>query len=47
MGHPGGITAGVRSIRQAWEAALQGVPASSYAADHPELKQAFERFGRT
>ena len=46
MGHPGGIAAGVRGMRQAWEAALQGIPARSYAATRPELRQAFERFGR-
>ena len=46
MGHPGGIAAGVRSIRQAWEAAVQGVSVRAHAAAHLELAQAFERFGR-
>ena len=46
MGHPGGIAAGVRSIRQAWEAALAGIPQEKAARDNPELRQAFEAFSR-
>lgn len=44
VGHPGGIGAGVASIRQAWEAALAGIPADRYAADHAELAQALETY---
>ncbi|NDJ61695.1 MAG: ribulose 1,5-bisphosphate carboxylase [Chloroflexi bacterium] len=44
MAHPGGPAAGVRSLQQAWDAALQGIPLSAYAADHIELQQAIERF---
>ncbi|MCC6540305.1 MAG: ribulose 1,5-bisphosphate carboxylase, partial [Bryobacterales bacterium] len=44
--HPGGIGAGVRSIRQAWEAALAGVPFAQAAAEHTELRQAVEMFGK-
>lgn len=47
MGHPGGIGAGIRSIRQAWEAALDGVPARARAVTCPELAQAFARFAPT
>ena len=36
---------GVASVRQAWEAALAGVPLDEYAATHAELRQALERFG--
>jgi ribulose-bisphosphate carboxylase large chain len=46
MGHPGGIGAGVRSIRQAWEAALQGLPQADAARSKPELRQALEAFAR-
>ncbi len=45
MAHPGGPSAGVASIQQAWEAALAGIPLTEYAAGHPELRQALERFG--
>ncbi len=44
-GHPGGIAAGVRSVRQAWEAAEQGIALERYARDHRELREALERFG--
>ena len=46
MGHPGGIGAGVRSIRQAWEAALEGQPQAEAARSKPELAQALEAFAR-
>ena len=46
MGHPGGIEAGVRSIRQAWEAALEGQPQVEAARSNPELAQALEAFAR-
>lgn len=46
MGHPGGIAAGVRSIHQAWEAALEGTALSEAAQSKPELKQALEAFSR-
>src|SRR5262245_34248526 len=46
MGHPGGIAAGVRSIRQAWEAALEGTTLAEAAQSQPELKQALEAFAR-
>ncbi|HEX8200942.1 MAG TPA: ribulose-bisphosphate carboxylase large subunit family protein [Isosphaeraceae bacterium] len=45
MAHPGGPAAGCASIRQAWEAALAGVPLAEYARDRVELRQALERFG--
>lgn len=44
--HPGGIGAGVRSIRQAWEAAVAGVPFAQAAAENLELRQAVEKFGK-
>ena len=44
MAHPGGIEAGVRSLREAWEAAVSGVPLEEYARDHPDLRSALEKF---
>lgn len=46
QGHPDGPAAGVRGIRQAWEAAMQGIPLETYAEAHPELRRALERFGK-
>ncbi len=45
FGHPGGPAAGVRAVRQAWEAAVAGVPLETYARDHRELAQSIARFG--
>lgn len=44
LAHPGGPAAGVRSLHQAWEAAMLGVPLAEYAATHPELRAALEKF---
>jgi ribulose-bisphosphate carboxylase large chain len=44
MAHPGGIAAGVRAIRQAWDAAVAGVPLNDYSLDHSELQQALQKF---
>lgn len=46
MAHPGGPAAGLRSIRQAWDAALAGRTLEEYADSHEELRQALERFGK-
>jgi ribulose-bisphosphate carboxylase large chain len=46
LAHPGGPAAGVRAIRQAWEAAVNSKTLADYAADHPELKQSLEFFGK-
>lgn len=45
LGHPEGAAAGVRSMLEAWAAALEGVPLDEYARTHPALKGALERFG--
>jgi ribulose-bisphosphate carboxylase large chain len=45
MAHPGGPAAGVASLREAWEAAMQGVSLHAYAAMHAPLRQALETFG--
>jgi ribulose 1,5-bisphosphate carboxylase large subunit-like protein len=45
VSHPGGPAAGVRAVRQAWEAAVAGVPLDVYARDHRELAQSIAKFG--
>jgi ribulose-bisphosphate carboxylase large chain len=45
LAHPDGPAAGVRSIRQAWEAARADVPLAQYALDAPELASAIAFFG--
>lgn len=45
IAHPGGTAAGVLSMQQGWEAALAGSTLDDYAATHPELKAAIEKFG--
>jgi ribulose 1,5-bisphosphate carboxylase large subunit-like protein len=46
IGHPGGPGAGVRSIQQAWDAALAGKSLAAWAETHPELAQALQKFGK-
>ena len=43
--HPGGIAAGVSALRQAWDAAMAGVPLQQAAASQRELRQAIATFG--
>lgn len=44
VSHPGGAGAGVRAVRQAWEAAVAGISLADYARDHIELAQSLEKF---
>jgi ribulose 1,5-bisphosphate carboxylase large subunit-like protein len=44
VSHPGGPGAGVKAVRQAWEAAVAGVSLSDYAKEHVELAQSIEKF---
>jgi ribulose-bisphosphate carboxylase large chain len=46
LGHPMGVAAGVRSLQQAWDAAIDGIPVGVYATTHPELASALELFGK-
>lgn len=46
FGHPMGPRGGAASIRLAWEAIAAGVPVNEYALTRPELKAAFDAFGR-
>jgi ribulose-bisphosphate carboxylase large chain len=45
MAHPGGPSAGCLAIRQAWEAAVAGIPLDVFAKDHDELAQSLTTFG--
>jgi 3-oxoisoapionate-4-phosphate decarboxylase len=45
VSHPGGPADGVRAVRQAWEAAVAGIPLAVYAKDNPELAQSIAKFG--
>jgi ribulose-bisphosphate carboxylase large chain len=40
MAHPDGPGAGVRALRDAWDAAVAGVPLSDYARERPALAHA-------
>ena len=40
FGHPGGVAAGVTALRQAWQAAVDGVPLEQAALGQPELRDA-------
>ncbi|MGA7341840.1 MAG: ribulose-bisphosphate carboxylase large subunit family protein [Terracidiphilus sp.] len=44
LAHPAGPAAGVRSLRQAWQAAVNGVALAEYAKHHAELRAALEAF---
>lgn len=46
MAHPDGRAAGVASLREAWEAAMQGIPLDIYARDHAALRRAMEMFAK-
>ncbi len=45
MAHPMGPGAGVRAMRQAWEAAVDGIALDEYARTRPELQATLEKFG--
>ena len=45
FGHPMGPTGGAASLRQAWDAIVQGVSIEQYALGHAELSAAIEAFG--
>ncbi len=44
VSHPGGAGAGVKAVKQAWEAAVAGIPLETYAKDHKELAQSIATF---
>lgn len=44
MAHPAGPAAGVAALREAWEAAVGGVPLADHARTRPALAQALEAY---
>lgn len=44
-GHPGGLEAGVASLKQAIDAAMEGIPLEEAATRHKELKEALDTWG--
>jgi len=44
-GHAGGTVAGARSMRQAVDAVIAGIPAQKYAKTHAELARALKQWG--
>ena len=38
--------AGFESMKLGWEAAVRGIPLEEYAARHPALRRAIEKFGK-
>lgn len=44
VSHPAGAGAGVKAVRQAWEAAVAGIPLDVYAREHHELAQSIATF---
>ncbi|WP_420324892.1 3-oxo-isoapionate-4-phosphate decarboxylase OiaX [Mameliella sp.] len=44
-GHPMGAAAGVQAIRQAWEAAAEGLSLQDKAREHPELRASLDKWG--
>ena len=44
MAHPGGVAAGVRAMRQAWEAAMAGIALETHSFTHVELQHALEKY---
>ncbi|MFC0332040.1 ribulose-bisphosphate carboxylase large subunit family protein [Paenibacillus sepulcri] len=45
LAHPDGPTAGVKSMKLGWEAAVKGESLAEYAARHPVLQRAVDKFG--
>ncbi|MDR6878701.1 ribulose-bisphosphate carboxylase large subunit family protein [Bacillus sp. 3255] len=46
LAHPDGPAAGFESMKLGWEAAVQGIPLEAYAAQHPSLRRAIEKYGK-
>ncbi len=44
MAHPDGPAAGVASLKQAWQAAIDGIPLPDYARNRSELARALEAY---
>ncbi|RTE11505.1 ribulose-bisphosphate carboxylase large subunit family protein [Paenibacillus whitsoniae] len=46
LAHPDGPASGFESMKLGWEAAVQGIPLEQYAAKHPALQRAIEKYGK-
>lgn len=46
IAHPGGMAAGVQSLRDAWQAAVEGIPLETYAKSHEALRHSLESFAQ-
>jgi ribulose-bisphosphate carboxylase large chain len=46
LAHPDGAGAGFKSMKQGWEAAVQGIELDAYAEQHPALRRAIEKYGK-
>lgn len=46
MSHPGGVASGVNALRQAADAARDGIAIEDHAAHHPELRAALDTFAK-
>jgi ribulose-bisphosphate carboxylase large chain len=46
MAHPLGPAAGLQALRQAWDAAIKGIPLAEHARHHAELRATLEKFGK-
>ena len=44
VAHPDGISAGVKAMHQAWDAAMQGIDIHEHAKTHPQLAIAIQSF---
>lgn len=44
VAHPGGVAAGVMAMRQAYDAAMQGIDIGAYATEHPALAAALDAY---
>ena len=45
IGHPSGAKAGVQSLVEAWQAAVEGIPLDQHALTRPALREALGAFG--
>jgi 3-oxoisoapionate-4-phosphate decarboxylase len=45
VSHPAGPAAGVKAVRQAWDATVADIPLDDYARTHQELAQSIAKFG--
>lgn len=46
VAHPGGVAAGVQALRDAWAAAMNGIPVEQAAQESRALREALDTFGR-